>query len=178
METYKHIKRGRRKRKSVAAVTYMTCTTAPQPDMASRSTALSSACEIVSNKSFGSYTNPQKHIYVKLCTNCSKTTIYRECLVEKATTRSVNNKRTRSGSQRASHMPCSWSVHVPLTTKSSVSIGQPMRSREAMYGLFVLGSRPATTGSTKYGPNLCHTHMIMLQVIVKCKLNSISINST
>jgi hypothetical protein len=33
------------------------------------------------------------------------------------------------------------------TTKSSVTMGQPMRSREQMKGLKVFGSRPAMTGS-------------------------------
>merc|ERR1712098_853890 len=31
---------------------------------------------------------------------------------------------------------------------------QPMRSMDAINGLFVFGINPATTGSTKYGPNL------------------------
>ncbi len=59
-----------------------------------------------------------------------------------------------SGSHSDSHMPYSCSVHVPLTTKSSVTIGQPIRSSDATYGLCVFGSSPATTGSMKYGPNL------------------------
>uniref|UniRef100_A0A0E9X9W4 Uncharacterized protein n=1 Tax=Anguilla anguilla TaxID=7936 RepID=A0A0E9X9W4_ANGAN len=52
-----------------------------------------------------------------------------------------------SGSQRDSHMPYICSEQVPLTTKSSVTIGQPIRSREQMNGSKVLGSRPAITGS-------------------------------
>lgn len=63
---------------------------------------------------------------------------------------------TKFGSQRDSHMPYICSEHVPLTTKSSVTIGQPIKSMEAMYGACVLGSRPAITGSAKYGPNLEH----------------------
>ena len=38
---------------------------------------------------------------------------------------------TMSGSHNDSHMPYICSVQVPLTTKSSVTIGQPIRSREA-----------------------------------------------
>ena len=56
---------------------------------------------------------------------------------------------TSSGLQRDSHIPYICSEHVPLTTKSSVSIGQPIRSIVAMYGSFVFGSSPAMTGSTK-----------------------------
>ena len=51
-------------------------------------------------------------------------------------------------------MPYNCSVHVPPTTKSFVSIGQPIRSIVAMYGSPVFLFRPATIGSTKYGPNL------------------------
>lgn len=36
-------------------MTYITCTIAPQPENASRSTAFNKVCEIVSNKSSGSY---------------------------------------------------------------------------------------------------------------------------
>ena len=60
-----------------------------------------------------------------------------------------------SGLHSDSHIPYSCSVQVPLTTKSSVSMGQPIRSIAAMNGSLVLGSSPAITGSTKYGPNLC-----------------------
>ena len=56
---------------------------------------------------------------------------------------------TRSGSHSDSHMPYICSVQVPLTTKSSVTIGHPMRSSDATYGSHVLGSSPAITGSTK-----------------------------
>ena len=44
-----------------------------------------------------------------------------------------------SGLHRDSHIPYSCSVHVPLTTKSSVSMGQPIRSMAAMNGSLVLG---------------------------------------
>lgn len=54
---------------------------------------------------------------------------------------------TISGSQRDSHMPYICSEQVPLTTKSSVIMGQPIRSREQMKGSCVMGSRPAMTGS-------------------------------
>lgn len=94
--------------------TYMMWTTAPQPDMASLSTALIRACDIVSNRSSGS----------------------------------------RLGSHSASHIPYSCSVHVPATMKSSGMFGQPIRSMLHMNGSNVLGSSPATMGSTKYGPNL------------------------
>lgn len=43
---------------------------------------------------------------------------------------------------------------MPLTTKSSTTIGHPIRSNEDTYGLFVFSSKPTITGSTKYGPNL------------------------
>ena len=59
-----------------------------------------------------------------------------------------------SGLHSDSHIPYNCSVHVPLTTKSSVTMGQPIRSMAAMKGSLVFGSSPATTGSTKYGPNL------------------------
>ena len=54
---------------------------------------------------------------------------------------------TMSGSHRDSHMPYICSEQVPLTTKSSVTMGQPIRSSEQMKGSYVLGSRPAITGS-------------------------------
>lgn len=54
---------------------------------------------------------------------------------------------TMLGSQRDSHIPYICSAQVPLTTKSSVTMGQPMRSREQMKGLKVFGSNPAMTGS-------------------------------
>ena len=54
---------------------------------------------------------------------------------------------TMLGSQRDSHIPYICSVQVPLTTKSSVTMGQPIRSREQMKGLKVFGSNPAMTGS-------------------------------
>ena len=54
---------------------------------------------------------------------------------------------TMLGSQRDSHIPYICSEQVPLTTKSSVTMGQPMRSREQMKGLKVFGSNPAMTGS-------------------------------
>lgn len=59
-----------------------------------------------------------------------------------------NTILTRSGSQRDSHMPYICSEHVPLTTKSSVTMGHPIRSREQINGSKVLGSSPAITGST------------------------------
>lgn len=54
---------------------------------------------------------------------------------------------TMSGSHSDSHMPYICSEQVPLTTKSSVTIGHPIRSREQMKGSKVFGSRPAITGS-------------------------------
>lgn len=54
---------------------------------------------------------------------------------------------TISGSHSDSHMPYICSEQVPLTTKSSVTIGHPIRSREQMKGSKVFGSRPAITGS-------------------------------
>lgn len=54
---------------------------------------------------------------------------------------------TMSGSHRDSHIPYICSEQVPLTTKSSVTMGQPMRSREQMKGSWLSGSSPAITGS-------------------------------
>lgn len=56
----------------------------------------------------------------------------------------VSNRCSGSmlGSQRDSHIPYICSVQVPLTTKSSVTMGQPIRSREQMKGLKVFGSNP------------------------------------
>lgn len=56
---------------------------------------------------------------------------------------------TRSGFHSDSHIPQSCSLHVPTTTKSLVSIGQPIRSIVEMYGSCDLGSSPTITGSTK-----------------------------
>jgi len=108
--------------------TYMMWTMAPQPEMASLSTALIRACDIVSNRSSGS----------------------------------------RSGSHSASHIPYSCSVHVPATTKSSGSLGQPIRSMLHTYGSNVLGSSPAITGSTKYGPNLQSSTNHVRGTLEKC----------
>lgn len=91
----------------------MTYTTAPQPEIASRSQAFTRACDIVSNKSSGS----------------------------------------KSGSHKVSHIPYIWLAQVPLTTKSSGFVTQPIKSMATMKGS-LLSSRPATIGSTKYGPNL------------------------
>ena len=42
---------------------------------------------------------------------------------------------------------------VPETTKSLAKLIQPIKSVDAMNGV-PFGSKPAITGSTKYGPNL------------------------
>lgn len=57
------------------------------------------------------------------------------------------------GLYKDSHMPYRFSEHVPARTKSSVRRGAPSKSIAQMYGLLFL-SRPAITGSVKYGPNL------------------------
>ena len=51
-----------------------------------------------------------------------------------------------SGLHSDSHIPYNRSVHVhvPLTTKSSVNMGQPIRSMAAMKGSLVFGSSPAS----------------------------------
>lgn len=59
----------------------------------------------------------------------------------------VSMPLTMLGSHKDSHMPYICSEQVPLTTKSSVTMGQPIRSREQMNGSKVLGSSPAMTGS-------------------------------
>lgn len=46
----------------------------------------------------------------------------------------TGHRLTMSGSQSDSHIPYICSEQVPLTTKSSVTMGQPMRSREQMKG--------------------------------------------
>ena len=66
----------------------------------------------------------------------------------------IKIKFTISGAQSDSHIPYIWSVQVPAMAKSLATIGQPMRSRAAMYGSPLDRFRPAITGSTKYGPNL------------------------
>ena len=66
----------------------------------------------------------------------------------------AHHKLTMFGLNNVSHMPYICSLHVPDTTKSSVSKGHPMRSKQAMNGSDVFVSRPAITGSTKKGPNL------------------------
>lgn len=88
----------------------MTWTTAPQPEIQSRSSAASKACETVSKSSSGPI----------------------------------------SGLKNVSQVPNRLSAQVPATAKSSERLIQPMRSRQLMYGLLFL-SRPAMTGSQKYG---------------------------
>lgn len=113
----------------------MMYTCAPQPESASRSTALSSACEMVSKRSSG----------------------------------------PRSGSQRPSQVPKSWSEAVPETMKSLAKSMHPMLSNldgpyhqycqksslliscsnayPQMNGFPDVPSIPATTGLTNHGPN-------------------------
>lgn len=67
---------------------------------------------------------------------------------------SKQSELTRSGCHNDSHIPYICSEQVPLTTKSPGTMGQPIKSIEAMKGSDVIGSNPAMTGSTKYGPNL------------------------
>ncbi|RLV61910.1 hypothetical protein DV515_00019889 [Chloebia gouldiae] len=61
---------------------------------------------------------------------------------------------TMSGSQRDSHMPYICSEQVPLSTKSSVTMGQPMRSSEQRKGRRLPGSSPAITGSAGWAASL------------------------
>jgi hypothetical protein len=53
---------------------------------------------------------------------------------------------------KENRLPSSCSSLVPPTTKSSGFVTHPMRSMLQMKGSFVLGSIPATMGSTKKGP--------------------------
>jgi hypothetical protein len=64
------------------------------------------------------------------------------------------NRRTKSGCHKASHMPYNCSFAVPITAKSVEIHGWPIKSQTLMNGSEVFGSKPATIGSTKYGPNL------------------------
>mmetsp|Transcript_6029 Transcript_6029/g.10018 ORF Transcript_6029/g.10018 Transcript_6029/m.10018 type:complete len:201 (-) Transcript_6029:3-605(-) len=57
------------------------------------------------------------------------------------------------GFQKASQTPYNSSEVVPDTTKSFAKTGAPIKSIAAMKGPS-FASSPATTGSTKYGPNL------------------------
>ena len=64
----------------------------------------------------------------------------------------------RSGSQRPSATPNSFSLAVPATTKSFAVFRHPMRSVAAIKGLVPpegVFEIPAITGSMKYGPNRC-----------------------
>ena len=84
----------------------MICTTAPHPLTASLSTAFMSACDIVSNRSSGSYDDNLNNYIIKGC----------------------GFDLTRSGFHSDSHIPYNCSEQVPATTKSVVSMGQPIRS--------------------------------------------------
>mmetsp|Transcript_4605 Transcript_4605/g.5653 ORF Transcript_4605/g.5653 Transcript_4605/m.5653 type:complete len:100 (+) Transcript_4605:171-470(+) len=57
------------------------------------------------------------------------------------------------GLYNVSHIPYNASEDVPERTKSSAKRGAPIRSIALINGLLFL-SNPATTGSTKNGPNL------------------------
>lgn len=95
----------------------------------------------------------------------------------------ITSKRSsgsRSGCQRTSHIPQSWSELVPPTTKSSGQLIQPIRSIQQTYGSNVFGSKPATTGSTKYGPNLSqlrtnnlYKYISTVRKLLKLKLDSL-----
>ena len=61
---------------------------------------------------------------------------------------------TRFGVHKDSHIPYSCSSVVPITAKSLTTDAWPIKSHTLTKGSEVLGSRPATIGSTKYGPNL------------------------
>ena len=62
-----------------------------------------------------------------------------------------------SGFHNDSHIPYIASVAVPANATSSANTGAPIRSIAQMNGL-PSGSSPATTGSTKNGPNLTSTY--------------------
>ena len=76
-----------------------------------------------------------------------------------------SNIHTMFGLKRASHIPCKFGVQVPLTTKSLVKTGAPIRSIPERKGSFC-AVRPATTGSQNQGENLIYTHSC-LQVFPK-----------
>jgi hypothetical protein len=63
------------------------------------------------------------------------------------------NQITISGLNNASQEPCKLALHVPATTKSSESIGAPIRSMLVRNG-WLFESKPAITGSQNHGPNL------------------------
>jgi hypothetical protein len=123
--------------------THIICTMAPQPENASRSTAFMSVCEIVSNKSSGSWKT-------RVATRQYTARVNGRGLSE----RGPCERLTRSGSHRLSATPKSLSVAVPHTTKSLAKLMQPIKSVEQMKGLFVFFDSPTTMGSMKYGLNL------------------------
>ena len=140
---------------------HMMYTTAPQPLKASRSTAFSSTCEIVSNRSSGSC--PSAHA-LKVQRQLDRTPYHQQ----------RGSTLTRSGSHRPSAIPYNLSCAVPATAKSFGVVIQPILcvssaikrrlelahvSMVEMKG-FGSGSNsvglssPATMGSRNHGPNL------------------------
>lgn len=60
---------------------------------------------------------------------------------------------TISGLYKASHIPCRFEVQVPVTTKSFVNTGAPIKSNPDKNGT-LSSSNPATIGSLNHGENL------------------------
>lgn len=112
-------------------MTHMTCTVAPQPEKASRSTAFNSVCDIVSKSSSGPY--------------------WMTCEDVATFAKVTKQKHTRSGSQSDSAIPNNLSLAVPATTKSFGRVKHPIRSVPAMKGLLPSEGfdNPAMIGSTK-----------------------------
>lgn len=161
----------------VAKPTHITCTTAPQPEIQSLSTAASRVCEMVSKRSSGSYQNGK-----------SRHTPHGECQQRFERQQGDDDwLLTRSGSHNPSATPYSLSVAVPATTKSLGVVIHPMLSKSVDDDVIVVSSTrpmvqreetrmthvsmlqmkgfgfgsmadgagiPAMTGSIKYGPNL------------------------
>ena len=61
---------------------------------------------------------------------------------------------TRFGCHKTSHIPYNCSFDVPITAKSSTTQAWPIKSQTLINVSPVFGSKPATIGSTKYGPKL------------------------
>ena len=100
-------------------ISYITCTTAPQPLRASLSTAESKHWEMTSNKSSAScYELEWKKIF------CTKSGLYKD-----------------------SQIPKRPSADDPVNTKSVANNGAPIRSIPEMTGLFSGPSNPHTIGS-------------------------------
>ena len=119
--------------------THIICTTAPQPENASLSTAFKRVCDIVSKSSSGSYRRNIPRWKKNRVKSLKKIII-----------------RTKSGSHNPSATPNSSSLAVPATTKSFAKLRQPIRSAAAINGLEPREGLliPAITGSMKKGPNL------------------------